>query len=260
MSTPVEFACDCGKLRGELDAKTLKAATRVVCHCDDCRAFHVAVGRPDPGAADGVDILQLAPAGMRLTQGVEHLAALRLSPKGLVRWYASCCDTPLAATMPNNVVPFAGLLTGRLTSTERLGRVQAHGFLRNARGEVRHQNIGRLVRGMLSRTVAAYVSGRAKQTPFRDPESGDFIVEPMLVDRARRDEIYARRRRAGSRTRPTHRAIHRLPVVLRHFSNVRSICRPATVDKDRGAGDHRGGVRGEEQNRAHHVFDRRDPR
>lgn len=191
MSDPVTFACACEKVQGEVAADTLKSGTRVVCHCDDCRAFQIALGRDDPGAQTGVDLLQIAPANMHFVHGTEHLAAMRLSPRGLVRWYASCCDTPLAATMPGRAIPFAGLLIETLHSTDHVRRVSTHGFLKNADGTTRHKNIGRLVRGLVSRTFAAYTSGTAKMTPFRDPDSGALIVEPEVIGKARKAAIYS---------------------------------------------------------------------
>jgi hypothetical protein len=48
-----------------------------------------------------------------------HLRLMRLSEKGLLRWYAGCCDTPLFNTMATPKVPFVGVLTDRLDDTRR---------------------------------------------------------------------------------------------------------------------------------------------
>ena len=101
----ISLRCHCGTLRGTLAAKTVKSGTHLTCHCRDCRAFQVAVGRDDPGAVDGVRILQIGPAGMEITEGAEHLAALRLSPRGPLRFYAACCGTPIATTPSKLSIP-----------------------------------------------------------------------------------------------------------------------------------------------------------
>jgi len=60
----------------------------------------------------GVALYQTRPDCVHIDDGAEHLACLRLSPKGLLRWYASCCDTPLANTLvdrPKHLNPSTGL-------------------------------------------------------------------------------------------------------------------------------------------------------
>lgn len=59
----------------------------------------------------GTDIIQLSPAHFRLVTGKKNLSVLRLSPNGLLRWYASCCNTPICNTPANPDMPYLGLLT-----------------------------------------------------------------------------------------------------------------------------------------------------
>ena len=84
-------------------------------------------------AKGGTDIFQLSPARVSLTQGHEHLACMRLTPKGLRRWYASCCNTPIGNTLANAKPPFLGLIhnftdhTGEGRSRDATaGPVRAH--------------------------------------------------------------------------------------------------------------------------------------
>ena len=49
-------------------------------------------------AAGGTDIFQLPPGRVRLTAGAEALRCVRLSDRGVLRWYADCCRTPIANT------------------------------------------------------------------------------------------------------------------------------------------------------------------
>ncbi len=59
-------------------------------------------------AHGGSDVVQVAPAALSFDQGVDQIVGVRLSPKGLFRWYASCCKTPLGNTL-GTAVPFVGI-------------------------------------------------------------------------------------------------------------------------------------------------------
>ena len=190
MRDPLTFGCACGAVRGELSGEAAKSATRVQCHCNDCRAFQVACDRPDPGAHDGTALLHVAPAGLKITQGAEHLRAFRFYPRGLYRWHTECCNTPLAATLPSRAIPFAGLLVNTFDTPEAVGRIRVHGFIKQLNGQYKHKGAGRLARGLLSRTVAAYMRGEARTPPFRNA-AGQPISAPRLIGKSRKAEIYA---------------------------------------------------------------------
>ena len=90
---------------------TGRAYARATCYCKDCRAFARFLGQPGVlDASGGTDIVALAPAAVRFTAGSEHVACMSLSPKGLLRWYASCCRTPLGNTPRDPKVLYAGLV------------------------------------------------------------------------------------------------------------------------------------------------------
>ncbi|MEX3016334.1 DUF6151 family protein [Gymnodinialimonas hymeniacidonis] len=188
----VSLSCQCGALRGTLTEKTLKSGTHLTCHCKDCRAFQVAVGRDDPGAIDGVRIVQIGPGGMAITQGVEHLAALRLSPRGPLRFYAACCGTPIATTPSKLSIPFAGLLADMVEHQDALGRVRAQVNITQPDGKVTHKRMGRVVMALFSNAGAAILKGERKKTPFFDAETGRPVVDPVVIDKVRKAEIYAR--------------------------------------------------------------------
>ena len=48
--------------------------------------------------AGGMDIFQMPPARVKLTAGTETVRCLRLSDKGVLRWYTDCCRTPIGNT------------------------------------------------------------------------------------------------------------------------------------------------------------------
>ena len=102
--------CACGALRGRFDA-TGGVGNRHLCYCDDCQAYARWLGRDDVmNARGGTDIIQTWPARVRLDVAGPPLARMKLSEKGLNRWYAACCRTPVANTMSSARLPFTGLM------------------------------------------------------------------------------------------------------------------------------------------------------
>jgi hypothetical protein len=87
-----------------------RTVNRVVCYCDDCQAFAHQLGRADLlNAHGGTDVVQVAPASLTFVQGQDRIVGLRLAPKGLYRWYASCCNTPVGNTL-SPAIPFVGIV------------------------------------------------------------------------------------------------------------------------------------------------------
>jgi hypothetical protein len=91
-------------------------ANRVICYCDDCQAFLHHLRRADLlDAHGGTDIIQIAPASLQFVGGEQRIIGLRLTPKGLYRWYASCCGTPLG-NMVGPAIPFVGIVAQAFAS------------------------------------------------------------------------------------------------------------------------------------------------
>lgn len=102
--------CKCGTVRCQLDSTGVH--NRVICYCTDCRAFAGFLGRTAEvlDKQGGTEIVQVAQPRLRFLQGEDRLSAVRLSEKGMVRWYASCCNTPIGNTMADPKVSFIGLI------------------------------------------------------------------------------------------------------------------------------------------------------
>lgn len=109
MGETIEVRCRCGEVRGSVANASPRAVNRVTCYCDDCQAFAHQLGRADLlNKNGGSDIVQVAPAALSFTKGRDRIVGLRLGPKGLYRWYANCCNTPLGNTL-GPALPFVGL-------------------------------------------------------------------------------------------------------------------------------------------------------
>ena len=111
MSDQVELRCRCGEVRARITDASPRTVNRVVCYCGDCQAFAHQLGRADLlDAQGGSDIIQFAPATLTFVQGQDRIVGLRLTPKGLFRWYARCCNTPVGNTV-TPAIPFVGILS-----------------------------------------------------------------------------------------------------------------------------------------------------
>jgi hypothetical protein len=110
MSRNATLECRCRQVRGVVTGAAPDKVNRVVCYCDDCQAFLHHLGRADLlNEHGGTDVVQVAPASLSFLQGRERIAGIRLTPKGLHRFYATCCKTPLGNTM-GPVIPFVGVV------------------------------------------------------------------------------------------------------------------------------------------------------
>jgi hypothetical protein len=110
MTTRAELRCRCGEVRGFVADASPQTVNRVVCYCDDCQAFAHRIGRADLlDAHGGSDIVQVAPGSLTFGQGQDRIVGVRLMPKGLFRWYTSCCHTPIGNTV-SPAIPFVGIV------------------------------------------------------------------------------------------------------------------------------------------------------
>ncbi|WP_439409915.1 DUF6151 family protein [Bradyrhizobium sp. DASA03076] len=110
MGGQIELRCRCGDVRAVVTDVSPRTVNRVICYCDDCQAFAHQLGRADLlNRKGGSDIVQVAPSTLSFVQGQDRIAGVRLSPKGLYRWYASCCNTPVGNTV-SPTIPFVGII------------------------------------------------------------------------------------------------------------------------------------------------------
>lgn len=187
--------CRCGKVRMRLDVPGRSAGTRVTCYCRDCQTAARLNGDGDKilGPAGGTDIYQTTPDRLTIERGAEELEIVRLSPKGLMRWHARCCDTPMVNTLERLALPFVGLVLRpdqRAAADAVLGPVVAHAFTASApRGEgapAKDVHFARTGGQLVMRMIAAALSGRARHNPLRAPD-GTPIAPVRVVDRATRE-------------------------------------------------------------------------
>ncbi|EEE38319.1 hypothetical protein RKLH11_2161 [Rhodobacteraceae bacterium KLH11] len=185
----ISFSCDCGSLSGHITRNGVRSGTHVVCFCRDCRAAQLYFEQPDP-APGPVDIFQMAPEAIKIDTGGEHLAAMQLSPKGTLRWYAKCCNAPLATTMSTPKFPFAGFIVKRLAEPDALGPVTTRGFVPGPDGKHSHEKLRFAAVGLLRRILKSRLSGSWKKTPFFVPETGAPVAIPTVLTKEQRAAFY----------------------------------------------------------------------
>ena len=190
--------CNCGKLEGKIDLAG--SLNRALCYCKDCQAFAHFLGDKDIlDAHGGSDIVQIRPGALTFTKGSEHLACMRLSPKGMLRWYARCCNTPIGNTPPDYHLAFVGLIHNCLDHDSTA--------LEQAFGPVRVRvNLGgaKPVNGSMPTSTplatlalfarfgaimaGARISGSYRKTPFFSAE-GEPVVVATVLSKAERKRL-----------------------------------------------------------------------
>jgi hypothetical protein len=109
--TDLLLRCRCGHVRAHAVDVSPSTTNCVVCYCHDCRAFARWLGRDDLlDAGGGTRVVQMARGRVAFDAGLDAVQCMRLSDKGMFRWYASCCRTPVGNTLP--VAPFLGVISG----------------------------------------------------------------------------------------------------------------------------------------------------
>ena len=190
------FQCRCGQLQGVVDQP--ERGVPVVCYCADCQTYAHLLGHPervlDP--LGGTDIVATDSRYVRFTAGTQALACLSLSPRGLLRWYAKCCDTPIAATPRNWKLPYAGMVHTCLSQPDSLEQsfpqVQTRVNTQSAKGKppggAGVRGMARLT-GLILRLLASRLNGGYRLSPFFDaqgvPAAGVVVAPRTAVEHAR---------------------------------------------------------------------------
>jgi len=187
----VKLRCSCGDVQGVAVNITPKNGNRVVCCCDNCQNFATHLDR-EADVLDqfgGTEIYQTSQSQVRIETGSEHLRCLRLTDKGLIRWYTGCCKTPIGNTMSSGI-PFIGVIHNFIAidgdHDNILGPIRAYVQTKHARGNPTYNNasenfpVGITLR--IARKMLAWkIRGMNKPSAFFT-DSGEPIVRPKVVN------------------------------------------------------------------------------
>lgn len=192
----MKLACRCGQVEGRIDPQ--RVHVRASCHCRDCRAFARWLGAAGLlDAAGGTDIVAMAPDGLQVTRGSEKMACMSLGPHGLLRWYASCCRTPLGNTPRDPKVYYLGVPVAAIAEPADAieaafgpaGRVAVN--TASATAAVASSRLARLAGTLriVAGLLAARLRGRRNTLLF--DADGLPLREPLVLDRAQREALSA---------------------------------------------------------------------
>jgi len=193
MSKDAELRCQCGEVQGLVKNASPEVVNRAVCYCDDCQAYLHHLGRLDLMLEHGgTDVVQVAPASLTFHRGTERLVGLRLTPKGLYRWYASCCKTPLGNTL-GPAIPFVGIVAQAFESADdTFGKPRGVAFGKFAvcpGGEVSPKIDFRLFASMMRKIVGWRLRGQTWPHPYFDRATRAPIRPLTTLSRAEREAL-----------------------------------------------------------------------
>jgi hypothetical protein len=185
----LNLSCACSAVQGETTEIDSSSGTRVVCCCKDCQSFAEFLNQEDTvlDTYGGTELFQMPVAHVKITKGAEQIRCVRLSAKGLHRWYTACCNTPIGNTLGAGA-PFIGLIHNFMGNTptrdKDLGMVLGYIQLKSAKKRVPQALIGSQLK-ILARTLSKLLIWKLKG--FNTPSSffdkdGQPIVEPIILD------------------------------------------------------------------------------
>jgi hypothetical protein len=182
--------CACGNLQGAV--RNPGYSNRGICYCRDCQAFAHFLGKSltTLDAQGGTQVIQTIQANVSFTHGTQYLACKRLTEEGMLRWYSSCCRTPIGNTPADYRTSFIGLIHTCLQDPEH-SLDQSFGPIRmavNTKGAIAATPIAS--KGMLSgiwrflcMVLRARINGDYRRSPFFHDATGNPVVKPEVLDR-----------------------------------------------------------------------------
>jgi hypothetical protein len=197
--SPHPLRCRCGTLRGHVG---LPAFGRAVCYCKDCRAYACFLRREREVLDDagGTQIVAMLPQRVRFEpEGLDALACMSLSERGILRWYSSCCNTPIGNTARNARVPYVSLVHDCLTSDPSRSLEASFWPLRmrvNTESATRPVAATPLVTlavmlGSMKPMLEAWWDAGSRANPFFHAQTGEPIRRPRVLAADERSRLKA---------------------------------------------------------------------
>lgn len=186
--------CACGALTGSVANERMANHSR--CYCEDCQAFARFLGREDDllDTRGGCECIQALPKDVTFDQGLQHLASVRLSETGLLRWYAACCNTPIGNTPATGKLPFVGLARACLDGRDvdqSFGPVRFCLHTSGARGQPKPATFGAggSAFWFIRNRLRARFTGGFSANPFFVMATDQPIAAPKVLTPAERDRL-----------------------------------------------------------------------
>lgn len=197
----IPFRCECGSAAGRLRAGA--EADRIVCYCDDCKAYAQYLGRAETVLDDrgGTEIVAVSPAFLDI-DAAHRLASLRMTEAGPYRWHCPSCKAPIGNTHANYKLPYVGLFRSCLQEPPggdwegALGPVRFRAFESEAvcadPPSRKHSGPGLFLMGFMWRLLLRRRRGEHKKTPFFDIATGQPVSTPATISPEERKRLIDR--------------------------------------------------------------------
>jgi hypothetical protein len=198
--TELALRCRCGAVRGVARNVAPSTVNHCFCYCDDCQAFAHFLDRADEvlDAHGGTEITQMSQASIAFAAGVDKIAAMQLSAKGMIRWYASCCRTPIGNTMGTTAMPFIGVIKAFVdVPGTALGPIRGRSFPKSAKGgraAVPKDGLPEpvMIALALVKVLGWRLRGDHRRSPLFDAATGQPRVAARVLTTAEREELKRR--------------------------------------------------------------------
>jgi hypothetical protein len=194
MNHPLQ--CRCGTIKGYV--ANPGAGRRAICYCKDCQAFARFLRQAQTilDVAGGTRIVATSPDNVHFSQGLDALACVSLSNRGLLRWYAACCNTPIGNTPRDFKVPYIGLIENCLQSVtppveESFGPTRIVLNVQSATIPVKSSSLRTtlaMVR-LMAAVIGARLRGAYKRNPLFQQSTGAPVVSPRILSKAEREAV-----------------------------------------------------------------------
>ncbi len=184
----LKLACSCGKVRGTTVEMNGNTGTRIMCCCNDCQSFAKFLEQEGNvlDSYGATEIFQIPLSYVKITEGNEQVACMRLSKKGMYRWYAQCCNTPIGNTMTAGI-PFIGLIHSFVDNasindaelSENLGYLQTKFASKTVPLDQQASQFG-VMSKIVFNLIHWRIKGLHKPSVFFQ-DNGQPIVEPKIL-------------------------------------------------------------------------------
>ena len=188
----IALRCSCGKLQGNVTGPFRKKYSRAVCLCDDCQSYAQYLGKEKTILDEngGTEIIALYPDQIKLMQGLDQLACMRLTDKGMYRWYSKCCNTAIANSAAPKL-PFAGVVHTCLALTESektkiFGPVFERFFGKYGKGQLPPKTHQKASIKLIMTTIPFILKGVIQKKHLPNPffkDDGFPKVEPHILSK-----------------------------------------------------------------------------
>lgn len=190
----ISLSCACGKIIGFTKNVNAQSGNRIVCCCTDCQKFAMFLQQENQvlDQYNGTDIFQMPISYVKITEGNEHIACVKFSQKGLHRWYAKCCNTPIGNTLGHKA-PFIGVIhnfmNNQATRDSDLGASLGIAHWQSAKipvPEEHKMSLFKISMRVLGKLIMWKIRGLEQPSVFFNPD-GSTVSKPEVLKNKKRE-------------------------------------------------------------------------